>query len=864
MKIIVTERRLTYAVTELWNKIKDTFARISHTHSIAQIEGLSNAMNSKSSVGHRHEMSAIVGLVQALNEIRSMIQPTPDKEVVSVLSAGDTMPDNPSDGDRWIDLYNNLLYYYSEDDGWETEDSDSASVYITADTSHIYVWNGSEFVDSSGQPVDNTLYVANTTTALAQYTEKCMYNVCVVSRNSNTWYTMTVSVQLGKALIGRPQKRSYTQLLMNNDGWLVRTKVNDGEWSEWKEHTYSYVGHTHEQADVDGLAAALDEIRALIQPAPEKEVVNVLSAGDTMPDNPSDGDRWIDLYNNLLYYYSEDDGWETEDSDSASVYITADTSHIYVWNGSEFVDSSGQPVDNTLYVANTTTALAQYTEKCMYNVCVVSRNSNTWYTMTVSVQLGKALIGRPQKRSYTQLLMNNDGWLVRTKVNDGEWSEWEEHVFSYEGHGHVQSFAYAQLVQLCNQSKLVPGTWYRMVDFVTKVANDPEARSAEHPFDLLLFATSENEFSEKVRPLLTSRSGGDYFRNSNLQAWEVWYSLANDTTRFMWADEENGKGVIYRMVDEFGNDCPYDLKNVQFKRYRVSDDNGYHSDLEDLYIGLNANMNGLSMDDSDFVWCYTLSLGDRTTTPVDASLLGFNRDDLGDGYGQKGYYGGHSLQPATCSVTVDDEVNSVFCLNNVVVFMNNDLYRAGTTRLGSECINMTLSSGCVTIEADNMNIVMGPQCYDLSIGIGCYELTFSQYCHDMSFSQGSGGMSFSQNCGGMSFSQGCRRMSFSQDCWGMSFSQGCCDMSFSQYCHDMSFSQGCRRMSFSQGCNNINVDAGVHDLQLPAGASNIHIFAGVNGSRNQPLGVATNADYTQFVAMDSNGNIRIFNPADAV
>jgi hypothetical protein len=27
---------------------------------------------------------------------------------------------------------------------------------------------------------------------------------------------------------------------------------------------------------------------------------------------------------------------------------------------------------------------------------------------------------------------------------------------------------------------------------------------------------------------------------------------------------ESGKGVIYRMIDEFGNDCPYDFKNVLY------------------------------------------------------------------------------------------------------------------------------------------------------------------------------------------------------------------------------------------------------------------------------------------------------------
>jgi len=442
------------------------------------------------------------------------------------------------------------------------------------------------------------------------------------------------------------------------------------------------------------------------------------------------------------------------------------------------------------------------------------------------------------------------------------------------------SVTYAQLVQLRNQSKLVPGTWYRMIDYVTKVANDPEARSAEHPFDLLMLAISENTLSEEVRFMLTSRNAGSYFKDCMLQAWKGWYSLTNDTSRFHWASP-TGTGVIYRLIDEWGYDYPYDFKNIQFKRYRVFDDDGLHADLDDLYIGYNSNMQGLSFDSSDYVWCYTLSLGDRTGTPEDASLLGFNGDNIGNGYGIKGYYGNSSLKPATCSVTIDDEVNSVFCLNNVVCFMNNDLYRAGNTHLDGECINMTLSTGNMTIGSDNMNIIMGARCYDITIGIGCCELTFSQgcrymsfsqYCHDMSFSQGCCDMSFSQDCRRMSFSQYCYEMSFSQychdmsfsqNCYRMSFSQGCGSMSFSQGCYYMSFSQGCGWMSFSQGCRNINVDAGVHDLQLPANAANIHIFAGVYGrSQTQSIGVVTNANYTQFVAMKSDGNIRIFNPAD--
>ena len=64
--------------------------------------------------------------------------------------------------------------------------------------------------------------------------------------------------------------------------------------------------------------------------------------------------------------------------------------------------------------------------------------------------------------------------------------------------------------------------------------------------------------SEKALAIL--HDGDTYFTNAKLQGWQLWYCLDNDITRFAWADATNGKGVVYRMIDEFGNDCPYDFK----------------------------------------------------------------------------------------------------------------------------------------------------------------------------------------------------------------------------------------------------------------------------------------------------------------
>ncbi len=75
-----------------------------------------------------------------------------------------------------------------------------------------------------------------------------------------------------------------------------------------------------------------------------------------------------------------------------------------------------------------------------------------------------------------------------------------------------------------------------------------------------------------------------YFATSRLEAWQIWYSLDNDAERFAWADATNGKGVIYRMIDEHNNDCPYDFKNIMFKREDIWK---YTFSLRDVYKSLN-------------------------------------------------------------------------------------------------------------------------------------------------------------------------------------------------------------------------------------------------------------------------------------
>ena len=110
--------------------------------------------------------------------------------------------------------------------------------------------------------------------------------------------------------------------------------------------------------------------------------------------------------------------------------------------------------------------------------------------------------------------------------------------------------------------ELTLGQLYRIIDYQCTTTQS-RTRSAGHQFDIIVLALSKNTLSEQAYAAL--HSGDTYFANNSLSAWKLWYCLDNDTTRFAWADSTNGKGVIYRMIDEFNNDVPYDFKNIQFK-----------------------------------------------------------------------------------------------------------------------------------------------------------------------------------------------------------------------------------------------------------------------------------------------------------
>lgn len=127
----------------------------------------------------------------------------------------------------------------------------------------------------------------------------------------------------------------------------------------------------------------------------------------------------------------------------------------------------------------------------------------------------------------------------------------------------VINVTYNELKELRDSCSLIEGKFYRITDYKT-TSVDPNTKVVNHKFDIIVKALDENHLFEKAR--ICQREGETYFDDIRLESWKVWYCLDNNNEMYKWADPVNGTGVIYRMMDEFNNDCPYDFVNILFKK----------------------------------------------------------------------------------------------------------------------------------------------------------------------------------------------------------------------------------------------------------------------------------------------------------
>lgn len=193
--------------------------------------------------------------------------------------------------------------------------------------------------------------------------------------------------------------------------------------------------------------------------------------------------------------------------------------------------------------------------------------------------------------NLTTTLPNTAGTVAVENVKDGLDALYNEITNASP----MTEITYANLVTAKTNGTLNPGSWYRITDYAT-TTTQADTQSANHPFDVIVLATSTNTLSEEARAI--QHSGDTYFANSNLNAWKIWYCLENNKVKYAWADTTNGKGVIYRMIDEWGNDLPYDFKNIQFKRKLTSGQYDPTNGTDTWVYTFNAILGGTQSDNS--------------------------------------------------------------------------------------------------------------------------------------------------------------------------------------------------------------------------------------------------------------------------
>ena len=343
------------------------------------------------------------------------------------------------------------------------------------------------------------------------------------------------------------------------------------------------------------------------------------------------------------------------------------------------------------------------------------------------------------------------------------------------------SVTYAELVALRDNGELIAGMQYRITDFVTTTAQE-NTRSAEHQFDVIVTADNENTLNEVARACL--HEGDTYFSEAgaNLAAWKIWYCIENDAERFAWADTANGKGVIYRMIDEWNNDCPYDFKNIIYVEkmgFKYTQWGGEHQFIRNSALDKvidDIQYYGYSSETIPSAWsegkCWV------TDAIVTSGSQLYNAD------GSAISYGG-----SMSNIVAEDVEYYTFRDDGKDASLSKETY--------SNVVNKRVINGQYLL---NKNI-FGVGCYSNKLGNNSFNNTFGNNCYENNllggFIEERGSIRY---CANNSFGNGCKQNVFGYVAFGNTFGDNCYSNTFGNNCHNNRFGNDCQYNSFGNNC----------------------------------------------------------------
>ena len=429
-----------------------------------------------------------------------------------------------------------------------------------------------------------------------------------------------------------------------------------------------------------------------------------------------------------------------------------------------------------------------------------------------------------------------------------------------------EEIEYADLVAKLSSGGFTKGKKYRITDFVTTTTETntrSEALVYNHRYDLVVTAISRTELDRHASAL--PHQGDTYFANADLKRWRIWYDINNDTNKYAWADAQNGKGVIYRMVDEWGNDCPYDFKSIQFKR-KFNSNNGSYDPV-----------NGTDE------WVFTfhaLDLDAQTFVSEDLSLI-TKAVQIDDNFNT---CQGNVIKPAFLD-NKPQYLNNIVFINQYSV-LNYEYCMCFSNTFGENCVGNTLGNNCTQNEfgdACNLNR-LGDGCHDNKFYNLCSGNVLGNTCFRNEFGFSSNNNNLGGNCGSNTFGSCCTNNTFVNNCTYNELGSGCERIKLGNVCWNNTFGEFCKYVEFEESgsdggyfCSYNIIESGNQHLRIysvnaqqPSNSNvlkNIYVAQNCftsNNTYDEITTITRERAYRTTVGRDSNGTLRIYNEDDPV
>jgi len=386
---------------------------------------------------------------------------------------------------------------------------------------------------------------------------------------------------------------------------------------------------------------------------------------------------------------------------------------------------------------------------------------------------------------------------------------------------------WSELKALRDASKLVPGRQYRITDYVCTTAQ-ANTSSAGHQFDIIVVADSVNKLNEVARACL--HEGDTYFANSKLEAWQLWYCLDNDDTRFEWADTSYIEivGTIvandvswdrYEAGDFPSGRHPYAWKSSDGTRVYTDSttpsvsDEAYTSSspspsyaiteivMGNKYTGKGVIYHMVDEFDNDVPYDFKNILFTKSGKYTNAYTFSYTEDSvikdaslsLSNGcYGNsmKEYLlGGKQQLNFNVFYSSSVSVSSLMCYCNT---------------FGYDCYNNTFREGCScnTFISNCRNNIFGESCSYNTFNGSCFNNTFDNDCFNNIFDSYCSSNLFGQNCTNNTFGAYCTSNTFGDDCFDNTFGSSCSSNVFSSNCPYNTFGCNCDHNILGDTCSN--------------------------------------------------------------